>query len=111
MVESLSSRKKYEWYRHHAWAGLGLLSVFLAIRYFVFIPNIISLPVIFILVAYILIALLQTYRYSHALIAEKELPVDLEKEKLKFIAEKEKLKLEKKKIKAELKARKKANKK
>ena len=94
MVESLSSRKKYEWYRHHAWAGLGLLSVFLAIRYFVFIPDVISLPVIFILVAYILIALLQTYRYSHALIAEKE-----------------KLKLEKKKIKAELKARKKANKK
>jgi len=32
-------RSRYEISRHHAWAGLALLSIFLAIRYFIPFPD------------------------------------------------------------------------
>jgi len=98
-----NSRKKYEWYRHHAWAGLGLLSVFLAIRYFIFISNLISLPILFALIFYILISLAYTYKYSTALSEE----TTEQSERMEAEIEKARLKLEKKRLKAEVKARKK----
>jgi len=101
-------KRKYEWYRHHAWAGLGLLSVFLAIRYFIFLPNLISLPIVFALIFYILVSLAYTYKYSVAL--SKEASDKLEKERIKAEIEKARLKLEKKRLKAQIKARKKEGK-
>jgi len=103
-------RSRYEWYRHHAWAGLALLSIFLAIRYFVPFPDWISLIIVFSLVAYILVALVFTYKYSIALSGEEpQLPQseEVEKEKIKAKLEKERMKLEKKRLKAQLKAAKK----
>lgn len=109
---SIEDRKKYELYRHHAWAGLGLLSIFIAFRYFIFIPAIISIPIFAILSIYILVALAFTYKYSSALSAEEEInKTSLKTEKAKLKLEKAKLKLEKKRIKAELKAKKKEMKK
>jgi hypothetical protein len=59
------------------------------------------------LVAYILVALVFTYRYSVALSAENARPNELEQERVKAGIEKARLKLEKKRLKAEAKARKK----
>ena len=70
---SLEDKRRYELFRHHAWAGLGLLTVFLALRYFISsIPLWISLPVGSVLIVYILIGLIGTYRYSGGLSAPNE---------------------------------------
>ncbi len=105
-------KRKYEWYRHHAWAGLGLLSVFLAIRYFVFLPHLISLPIVCALIIYILVALIFTYKYSIALSAEEAYhdSSELEKEMIQAEVEKARLKVKKKRLKAETKAKKKESK-
>ena len=103
-MEEMRDRRKYDIFRHHAWAGLALLSIFLAVRYFIPFPDWISLPVVFSLVLYSLVALVFTYKYSSALSAEGPHPSRSGE------VEKERLKLEKKKIKAELKAMKKGRK-
>jgi len=102
---------KYEKYRHHAWAGLGFLSVFIAIRYFVSLPDLLSFVVVVSLSIYIIYALVMTYLYREEIdkMEGRDRDEELEKERLKI--EKKKLKMEKKRIKAELKARKKAGKK
>jgi len=113
--DDLSSyKKKYGIYRHHAWAGGILLSVLFAIRYLISdIPDIILLPLIFILVLYILIALFFTYKYRAGLSAEEKVVTQVpssEKVKIQRInaeVEKQRLKLEKKKAKAKAKAKKK----
>jgi len=113
------NKRKYQAFRHHAWAGTVLLSVFLAIRLIFFeqleflTPIIIILVVI--LVIYIIISLFFTYKYRAGLSTTEEVvkvhpSVELEKEKLKTEVEKERLKLEKKKAKTETKKSKKAKK-
>lgn len=108
-------KKKYQRFRHHAWAGLGFLSVAFALR--LLFPESFEMlpPVIFILVIYIVVALLFTYRYRAGLSAEEKVekvqpPVEVEKEKIHAEVEKERLKLEKKKAKTEAKKTKKAKK-
>ena len=105
-------KRKYDAFRHHAWAGLGFLAVFSAIR--VLLPEYTQIltPIIFILIIYVVIALLLTYRYRSGLHAKEEVvkvepSVELEKEKLNAKVEKERLKAEKKKAKAEAKKSKK----
>jgi hypothetical protein len=105
-------KKKYHAFRHHAWAGLGFLSVVVAIRLILFEQAEMLTPIIVILAIYILVALIFTYRYRAGLTAEvnvvrDESSIDLEKEKLKSKIEKERLKIEKKKAKAKLKTEKK----
>ena len=108
-------KKKYHAFRHHAWAGLGFLSVALAIRLIFLEQTVILTPIIVILAIYIVIALLFTYIYRSGLSAEDKIiqvepSVELEKEKLQVEVEKERLKLEKKKTKIEAKTGKKAKK-
>jgi hypothetical protein len=108
-------KRKYNAFRHHAWAGLGFLSVTLAIRLIFLESTVILTPIIVILAIYIFIALLLTYRYQSGLSVEetvekKEPSVNLEKEKLKSEVEKERLKVEKKKVKADTKSMKKSKK-
>ena len=108
-------KKKYHTFRHHAWAGLGFLSVVIAIRLLFPDTAHILTPVIVILAIYILVALIFTYKYRSGLFAKEtvvqvEPSVEIEKEKLKAEVEKERLKLEKKKAKAEAKKSKKAKK-
>ena len=118
-------KRKYQAYKHHAWAGLGFLSVFLAVRLILGVsapdaPDILD-PIIFLIILYIIIALLFTYRYRSGLSAKEEAvhtkevanvqPSDeIEKEKIQAEVEKELLKLEKKKAKAEAKKAKKSKK-
>jgi len=110
-------KKKYHRYRHHAWAGLGFLSVFLAVRLILGIkaPDILD-PIIFVVILYIVIALLFTYRFRAGLSAEDTIKtveqpnVEIEKARINAEVEKERLKVEKKKAKAETKAKKKAKK-
>ena len=104
--------RKYQTFRHHAWAGTGFLSVCLAIRLLFQDYSLYLNPIIILLIIYIVVSLLFTYRYHEGLnveekkiqilksepITEKELDIELEKEKLK---------LEKKKAKAEAKLSKK----
>jgi len=99
--------RKYDKYRHHAWAGLGFLSVFIAIRYFVSLPDLLSFVVVMLLSIYIIYALVMTYLYSEEIGGREEMNMDKELEKERLKIEKKKLKLEKKRIKAELKAEKK----
>lgn len=105
-------KRKYNAFRHHAWAGLGFLSVILAIRLIFLESTVLLTPIIVILAIYILIALIFTYRYRAGLSAEEtiaqvEPSVEIEKERLKSEIEKERLKLEKKKAKSETKKAKK----
>lgn len=102
--------------RHHAWAGLGFLSVFLAVRLILAenSPSILD-PIIFLILLYIVVALLFTYGYRRGLSAKEETvqvqpSVEIEKEKIQAEVEKERLKVEKKKAKAEAKAMKKESK-
>ncbi|KAA0005457.1 MAG: hypothetical protein DRM98_04240 [Thermoplasmata archaeon] len=117
-------QRKYDLYRHHAWAGSILLSVLLAIRVFLQItgfkdiPDIIILPLGVILVIYILVSLGFTYKYRSGLIVEQKIVQKIEtpeeafkKQKISAKIEKERLKLEKKKAKAEVKKIKKSTKK
>jgi len=100
--------RKYEIYRHHAWAGLGLLSVFLAIRYFIFIPWIISLIIVSTLSTYILVSIALTYKYYRYVREEKvKTAEEKEKEKIRKKEIKAALKMEKKRLKAEIKKNKK----
>ena len=60
--------RKYEIFRHHAWAGTAFLSILLALRYFISaIPRYIFVPLGTLLIAYILICVLYTYRYRAGL--------------------------------------------
>ena len=107
-------KRKYQAFRHHAWAGLGFLSVVLAVRLVLSenSPDIL-VPIIFVLVIYIIVALLFTYRYRAGLSVKQEVihpSEELEKEKICAEVEKERLKVEKKKAKAESKKAKKTKK-
>lgn len=108
-------KRKYLAFRHHAWAGLGFLSVVLAIRLIFLETSDFLTPVIVVLAIYIVVALIFTYRYRVGLSAEEtvvkvEPSVELEKKKLNAEVEKKRLKLEKKKAKAEAKKAKKNSK-
>lgn len=109
-------KRRYHAFRHHAWAGLGFLSVFLAVRIILGenSPAIMDY-IIFLLLLYIVIALLFTYRYRSGLSVKDEIvqvqtSVEVEKERINAGVKKEPLKLEKKKVKAEAKKVKKSNK-
>ena len=95
----IEHKQKYEKYRHHAWAGLGLLTVFAAINYLLKLPFEIAITIVGVLSIYIVVALIFTYRYSKGLSADTQAPSTL--------ADKETEKAEKKRIKAELKKKKK----
>jgi hypothetical protein len=114
--ELIEFKRRYHGFRHHAWAGLGFLSVVLALRLIFFDEAGLLTPIIIVLAIYIIIALIFTYRYRAGLsYQEKTVKIerietskdDIKKEELKAELEKERLKLEKKRIKAESKATKK----
>jgi len=116
-----SDKTKYAMAKHHAWAGSILLAILLAIRvFFETTDNQINDPffltVGMLLILYILIALLFTYRYRSGLSVneenEKELSSSeaIEKEKMRFNLEKERMKLDKKRLKSETKGIKKQQK-
>jgi len=107
-------KKKYDLSRHHGWAGLGFLSVLLAIR--IIFPEVSDLlqPILVVVILYIIVSLIFTYKYYKGLTLTQEntTPSDeLKKEEIRADVEKARLKLEKKKVKSELKAIKKSNKK
>jgi len=124
--EKLSEyRKKYDLYRHHAWAGSIFLSVILALRIFLEImgvkevPDYVFLPLGLIIICYMFVSVILTYKYREGLNAEEAKQVveirtlsdEVEKEKIKAKLEKKRLKLEKKKAKIEAKKAKKQGKK
>ena len=89
-------KRKYQAFRHHAWAGLGFLSVLLAVRIIFPEPSKIL-----------------TYKYRAGLsvgekVVQVQPPIEVEKELIRANVEKERLKLEKKKAKDEIKAKKKS---
>jgi hypothetical protein len=105
--------RKYEIFRHHAWAGTALLSILLALRYFVAaIPRYIFIPPGTLLIVYILIAVLYTYGYRAGLSKRQEFDQPSQptgKPGAQTVAP-ESLKIEKKRVKSEAKARKKEKK-
>ena len=118
--ELIEFKKKYHAFRHHAWAGLGFLSVVLAFRLIFFEEAELLNPVIIALAVYIIIALIFTYRYRAGLSYDNKIikiekiessKDDIKKEEIKAELEKKRLKIEKKKAKSEAKAKKKADKK
>ena len=105
-------KRRYDVYRHHAWAGTAFLSVLLALRYIIpGFPHYLFIPLSTLLILYIVVSLLYTFKYRHGLFAG-QLPVrgpeELEEAKRRTKVEKERGKAEKKRAKAEAKARKKA---
>ena len=103
-------RRTYAMARHHAWAGSVLLAVLLALRIFLettelYIDNIIFLSIGIILICYILVALLLTYRYRSSIIEPDQIQIikqDVTQE-LPRMPSKEQVKIEKKKAKNEYK--------
>jgi len=116
MVEKNLSeyKRRYDLSRHHAWAGLGFLSVlgFLRIM-FVDLADLLQ-PILIILIIYVIISLLLTYRYHSGLSLKQENVTHIDDDKKDTIdaeVEKKRLKIEKKKVKASIKAGKKSKKK
>ena len=105
--------RKYEIFRHHAWAGTAFLSILLALRYFITeIPRYIFIPLGTLLIVYILIAVLYTYRYRAGISKRREYHQSsqpTERPGVQTVAP-EILKIEKKRAKSEAKARKKEQK-
>ena len=105
--------RKYEIFRHHAWAGTAFLSILLALRYFIgAIPRYIFIPLGTLLIVYILIAVLYTYKYRAGLLKRQE-SVQPSQPTTRTGAQTvapESLKIEKKRAKSEAKARKKEQK-
>ena len=103
-------KRKYQAFRHHAWAGLGFLSVLLAISVIAPWLLVFLSPILVVLIAYVVISLLFTYKYYRGFSAtEESIPhsEEVEKEIIHADVEKERLKLEKKKTKAKVKTKKK----
>jgi len=109
-------KKRYHTFRHHAWAGLGFLSIVLAFRLIFYEEAQLLTPIIIVLAIYIIVSLFFTYWYRSGLtyegnIVNIESPTskkdDIERERINAELEKKRLKLKKKKVKAELKANKK----
>ena len=104
-------KRKYDISRHHAWAGTAFLSVLLALRYIIpRFPHFLFIPLCTLLILYIVVSLLYTFKYRQGLFAEP-LP-GLDPAESKEAEHKEKVgkvwaKAEKKKVKAQAKARKK----
>ena len=105
-------KKRYHTFRHHAWAGLGFLSVVLAFRLIFYEDAQLLTPIIIVLAVYIIVALVFTYRYRSGLTYEEKVVKvesseskkdNIERERINAELEKKRLKLEKKKVKAELK--------
>ena len=98
-------KRKYDIFRHHAWAGLGFLSILLAIR--IIEPSLAHylVPIIVFVIAYVIISLIFTYVYRKGLSIKQDLAqtkstsVELEKAKIDAEIEKQRLKIEKKKAK------------
>jgi len=112
-------KKRYAISKHHAWAGSIFLAILLAIRIFletseINIDDRIILFIGAILVGYMLVALIFTYRYRTGLSADvkpekiQSSTDEIENKKIEPKLEKEKLKIEKKKAKTELKKEKKS---
>ncbi|MEA1993261.1 MAG: hypothetical protein U9N35_02540 [Euryarchaeota archaeon] len=111
MGTEIKSKNKYNQFKHHAWAGLGFLTLFLAAARVFSVPGDIEMVVTGVLIAYVSISLVFTYRYRKEFYMKENIPPreTLEKEKLKSEKKKAKTeaKIEKKRLKAELKAKKK----
>jgi len=111
-------KKKYDLFKHHTWAGSILLAILLAIRIFlntseIKIDDNIMLFFGIIIVCYMLVSLIFTYRYRTGLSKEeKNIKTNtngIQKEKFIVELEKDRLKIEKKKVKSEIKKKKKSN--
>jgi hypothetical protein len=106
--------RKYEIFRHHAWAGTAFLSILLALRYFITaIPRFIFIPLGTLLIVYILICVLYTYRYYRAGLSnrgESDRPTQSTGRPGGQTVAPESPKIEKKRAKSEAKARKKEQK-
>jgi len=104
-------KRRYDIFRHHAWAGTVFLSVLLALRYLITsFPQYIFIPLCTILIIYILISLIFTYKYRTGLSAGYEkahISKELEEVRRDTQAEKERIKAMKKISKTEMKAKKK----
>lgn len=102
-------KEKYVQFKHHGWAGLGFLSLLLAVRYFISIPKYILIPAVSALIVYVLAALILTYKYREGLASSAITSYNNSKEEAKARkkAAKEKAKLEKKRLKNKLKIEKK----
>ena len=101
--------KRYAISRHHAWAGSVLLAILLAIRLFITSTTLIMPEILFafiggILVLYIFISLILTYKYRSGLFQQQSSQDSTTKEPQ---ISKEQLKIQKKQAKAELKQQKK----
>ena len=107
-------KKKYAISKHHAWAGSIFLAILLAIRVFletseINIDDRIILSIGFLILVYVLLSLILTYKYRSGLttnenIIQPSYSLDNNKnEKIKAKINKERLKKEKKKSKNELK--------
>ena len=106
-------KRKYEIYRHHAWAGTAFLSILLALRYFIAsIPRYIFIPLGSLLIVYILIAVIYTYRYRAGFSGTRDPDRAVEPSETgkPQTPEPGSLKIEKKRAKSEAKALKKAQK-
>jgi len=103
-------KKKYDAYRHHAWAGSVLLAVLVALRGFLELSDVkIDDNIIIViglgLVIYVLIAVFFTYKYRSGLLTDSKNIVEVQVKSSEL--EKERLKIEKKKAKTEAKKAKK----
>ena len=57
-------RRRYSWYKHHAWAALAMLSLFFAVSRFIAVPAAAAIIIVIALGSYALVAIAFTYRHN-----------------------------------------------
>ena len=110
--DTTEHKRRYDIFRHHAWAGTAFLSVLLALRYIIPVfPYYLFIHLCTLLILYIVVSLLYTFRYRHGLSAEpvpRANPEEFSRAELEARVAKELVKAKKKRAKTEAKVRKKA---
>lgn len=67
-------KKGYNWYRHHAWGGLAILSLFTGLHALASVPWWITYPIGGFLLGYVILFLILTYRNAGELKGDASLP-------------------------------------
>lgn len=108
--KKITKKQSYDLARHHAWAGGILLSILLALRLLIpQIPQTLITILALLLITYIAISVLLTYRYKNALTQNEPTTANTTKDN-DYELEKQRLKIQKKQAKNNYKLQKKHDK-
>ncbi|MBN1786732.1 MAG: hypothetical protein JW825_07095 [Candidatus Methanofastidiosa archaeon] len=97
-------KRSYSWYKHHAWAALSMLSIFLVFtRFYTELPAAVTASIVGFLCTYAIVAIILTYKHNEENVTVKGDEPPRAGETDYASLDKDMLKAEKKRLKAEAK--------